>query len=323
MKKGLLVYGDIGMDVLLRTSAFPEIGEDARVEDLIYSPGGSAANGAVVAARLGVPTTFLGTLGDDPWAPVLEADLRNFGVDTHLLNWVAGSSGTCVAVIEPNAEKRFFSFRGVNATDPPPCPDGRVWSEIGGLHLSGYSFQSGASRSAALRLIDEAKRRGITVSLDPSFLFAQQLVVAPGDLLGSIDILFPNREEAQQIGGFSDPLLAARKIRALGVKTVIIKLDRDGCLLLAEETERFIRLNPIETVIDSTGAGDAFCGGYLAAHLEGFSDVECCEIGSAAAVHTITRLGAHEHAPTRADIVGIMRKNPQTSSLKILEEHWN
>ncbi len=322
MNQGLLVYGDIGMDLLLKTPAWPGSGEDARVEELRYSPGGSAANCAVVASRLGVPTTFLGTLGEDPWAATLEVDLKHFSVDTHLIHRAAGSTGTCVAVVAPNGEKRFFSFRGVNETNPPPLPDNAEWSAMGCLHLSGYSFQSGASRTTALNLVDQARRRGIIVSLDPSFMFAQQIGLTPGHLLESVDIIFPNREETVLLSGLSDPVLAARWLRKRGVKTVIVKLDRDGCLLVSDGVEQIITFKQPDLVIDTTGAGDAFCGGFLAGLLGGFLLLDCCKVGAAAATHIISQLGAHEHAPTRAEIMGIIRINQEKELTRFLEERW-
>jgi len=323
MNQKLLVYGDIGMDLLLKTPAWPDSGEDASVEELRYSPGGSAANCAAVASRLGVPTTFLGTLGNDPWGVTLEADLKTFGVDTRLVFRVTGTTGTCVAVVAPNGEKRFFSFRGVNETIPPPLPVEAEWDTVGCLHLSGYSFQSGDSRATALELVDQASRHGIIVSLDPSFLFAQQLRSNPTNLLESVDYFFPNREEAFLISGQADPTLSARWMLDRGVKTVVIKLDREGCLLVSDGVEQFINLKQPGSVTDTTGAGDAFFGGFLAGLLGGFSLPNCCKVGAAAAIHIISRLGAHEHAPTRADIMGIIRMNQDQELLHLLEERWH
>jgi sugar/nucleoside kinase (ribokinase family) len=323
LKKGLLVYGDIGMDLLLKTPTWPDSGEDVKVEVMRYSPGGSAANCAAVASRLGVPTNFLGTLGDDPWAVTLNADLNSFGVDTSLVHRAAGTTGSCVAAVTPNGEKRFFSFRGVNETAPPPFPDEDLWNSIGYLHLSGYSFQSGSSRATANDLVDQAKRRGIIVSLDPSFLFAQDLGSNPGNRLESIDYLFPNREEAALLSGQSDPTLAARWLRERGVKTVVIKLDREGCFLASEGVEQFITLKQPDLVTDTTGAGDAFCGGFLAGLLGGFSLLDCCKVGAAAASHIISYLGAHEHAPSREAIMGIIRMNQEEELSLYLDGHWN
>ena len=289
------------------------------MEEIAYSPGGSAANCAAIAGSLGLPVTFLGSIGNDLWSTLLAEDMHKNHIRTEFLKVAEGNSGTCVALVDANGERKFYSYRGVNESSPPGLPPSAIWKQHHCLHLSGYSFQEPNSRSTAAQLLLEAKRYGLWVSLDPSYLFAHQLSVSDTDLLPQLDFFFPNRDEAAQIGKSNDPLTSARAIREMGVKVVVVTLDKDGCLVLADGVEQFIKIEAPGTVVDTTGAGDAFCGGFLWGMLNGLSFVQAGKVGSAAAAHIVTKIGAHEQAPVLAELIGIVRQNRDHELADLLE----
>lgn len=319
-QKCLLVYGDVEMDILLKTNAVDSLAQDVSVESLSFSPGGSAANCAAIAGSLGQPVTFLGSLGRDAWKEPLLADLIKLKVNTDLVKVCDGKTGTCVAVVDALGERKFYSYRGVNETDPPAIPPDFVWQGHHCLHLSGYSFQQPKSRVTALALFQQAKAHGLAVSLDPSYLFAKNPPAELDDILPQLDFLFPNQIEAAFLSGKDDPLEAARELRKRGVKTVLVTLGAEGCLVASDEIEEFVNIRSNEAAIDTTGAGDAFCGGFLTAWLGGLSHVQSAKVGCAAAAHIVTRMGAHEHAPTVADLVALLRLNNENELAKIVEK---
>lgn len=320
-KKRLLAFGDIEMDVIIKVDSLANLEEDARAEQVVLSPGGSASNCAVIASGLGLSATFLGNIGVDQWSTFLKQDLEKHGVKTRYLNKVTGPAAICTCIVNSAGNRSFFSYRGVNEmTNTTPIPDAEI-GRYDCLHLSGYSFQNPNSTEIATRLIHTAKRHGLLISLDPAFLFARDLDLENNDILEHVDFFFPNREEAYQISKEQDPLKAARKIREHGPKVVVVTLDRDGCLLIGEDVQQTIKIESGDTVIDTTGAGDAFCGGFLTGVLNGLRLEQACKVGSAAAAHIIAHMGAHEHAPTGQDIIRIIEKNndPElTTSLKKL-----
>ncbi len=317
-KKRLLVYGDVEMDILLKTDTSDPHGRDVKVNDISFSPGGSAANCAAIAGSLGLPVTFLGSLGSDGWTRPLLQDLERFGVVTKHIRQTKGNTGTCVAVVDQSGERKFYSYRGVNELSAPDMPPAGVWKTHHGLHLSGYSFQEPNSRRTAYGLLREAKAHGLSVSLDPAYLFAKKAGAELDELLPQLDFLFPNREEAALLTNREDPLLAAHLLRKKGVGTVIVTLGSEGCLVLSERVEQFINLKPVAEVVDTTGAGDAFCGGFLTGWLNELSLVQSCKLGCAAAAHIVTRMGAHDQAPTAEDILSIMRRNQEDELAAIL-----
>ena len=316
--KRLLAYGDVEMDILLKTESNDPYGHDVKVNDLTFSPGGSAANCAAIAGSLGLPVTFLGSLGADAWADPLLKDFHNFGVETRYIRRAAGKTGTCVAVVDAAGERKFYSYRGVNESAPPDLPPDSVWQEHHCLHLSGYSFQQPNSADYAWNLIREAKKHSLTVSLDPSYLFAKYAQDVLADLLPQLDFFFPNREESAILSGTDDPLRAARVLRDKGIKVVVVTLGREGCLISGAGMEQGVRMVSPAPAIDTTGAGDAFCGGFLTGWLHDFSLVQSCKIGCAAAAHIVTKMGAHEQAPTMPDILSIMQQNHEDELAEFL-----
>ena len=173
MKNGLLVYGDIGIDIHIRTTFQPKIGEDAKVENILFRPGGSAANCAAVAARLGIPTSFIGFIGKDHYGKTIKEDLKNLGVCTKNLFSVEGDTGVTIAVREPLGERTFYSYRGVNSKGELSKVSTATFNNCKYLHMSGYSFQNQNSLKNALYLLDLAKRSNTLLSLDPSYWYSR------------------------------------------------------------------------------------------------------------------------------------------------------
>ncbi len=319
----LLVYGDVEMDILLKSTPLSPDAHDAMVEGIAFSAGGSAANCAAIAGSLGQSVSYLGSVGDDVWSNLLIRDLKKNKVNTRYVKKSAGNSGTCVAIVSADGDRRFYSYRGMNEIDPPDVPPDEDWKKFRCLHLSGYSFQEPNSRRLAAQLLKKAKEHNLMVSLDPSYLFARDLEGASAELLKEVDFFFPNKDEAALISHKNDPLAAAHVLHGMGVRVVIVTLDKDGCLILADGVEAFIRLDPPGRVIDTTGAGDAFCGGFLTAVLGGMTLEEAGKLGSASAAHIVTQMGAHEHPPRMLDILEIMRLNHENEIVNLITEKIN
>lgn len=296
--KGLVVYGDIGIDIHLRASHHPSPGQDAKVDRLFFEPGGSAANCAAVAAYLGIPTIFIGFVGDDTFGELAKSDLLKYGVSSTYLRQTPGQTGITIAIIDSDGERTFYSFRGVNAncrlnTIPDNLFNGKKF-----LHISGYSFQDDASRENALLLIKHAKKIGSLISLDPSFWYSEEYHKGNPHLLSDVDIIFPNKEEALLLTGSVDPCIASRKLREMGPEIVIITLGQEGCFISSKDESLHLPAIPTPNVIDTTGAGDAFCGGFLAGQIMGLNIKESAIMGNIASSKIIEQIGGHHGAPS-------------------------
>lgn len=308
MTRKLVVYGDIGMDIFVQVDRLPQAGQDAIASNLVMLPGGAAAHCAVVAARLGTPVRFVGLTGDDHLTDLLLADLRQHGVDTTHLRQIDGPTMTVIAAVDQSGERTMYSYRGIGGSTAygPLPPDLLHPGDC--LHLTGYSFQDQYSQVTALALIDAAHRQGALVALDPSFHFARTFATAGNELLQGVDFLFPNQEEAQLMSGVADPQQAARCLHQAGAKTVIVKRGRQGCTIASAQGIMDIPAYPVAPVVDTTGAGDAFCGGFLAAALAGDDVRDAARLGHAAAAHVIGQLGGHQAAPTPVQVKQLMKQ---------------
>ncbi|MBX3081542.1 MAG: carbohydrate kinase family protein [Anaerolineae bacterium] len=301
----LFVYGDAALDIRLQTDDFPQLGGDVEVSSLDFLPGGSASNCAVVAARLGATVNLIGITGTDARAQVLIDDLAQHGIDLTYLRQVNGAPGVILAVIGAHGERTFFSYRGVNAT----CTYGELPPTLFGhgdiLHISGYTFQTAHSRATAYALIERARAQSdCHISLDPSYLSARDW--KDPDLFATLDFCFPNREEAYLMTGERDPERAAEQLRAAGVKTVAIKLGDQGCYVTSAHGSAHLPAYTADQVVDTIGAGDAFCGGFLCAILAGEGEQDAARLGMAAAAYVIAVAGGHAGAPTREQALRLM-----------------
>jgi ribokinase len=319
MTHHLLVYGDIAADILVDISQLPSAGEDATVRNYQVSIGGSAANCAVVASRIGAPTSFMGFVGTDTFGSHLVDNLINqcsqnssvCGETFKYLLRVQGKSGVTFSFVDSEGERTFLSYRGVNATGLATQLPLELCDTSSHLHLTGYSFQDNESLKTAKLLLETALQKPISVSLDPSHSFARDYKVSFPDLLEQVDVLLPNREEAALLSGNEDPERSLQILLDLGPTTVIIKLGAEGCVYASkgDQTIRHIPAIVPTKVIDTTGAGDSFCGGYLAGQISGLGIKASVIMGLAAASQVVSSSGATTGAPTYNHLKQVLTNN--------------
>jgi len=260
----IVVVGDIAVDIVSTLKTPLARGSDAPAE-ISLMPGGSGANVAVWLARLGQRATFVGRIGDDIFGRWLRDDLVAEGVEAALVVDSARRTGVIQVLVEPDGERTMVPDRGANA----------VWAQaeisemlIAGadlLHVVGYVLLDRASQPGALATMRYARRHAVPISLDPSS-HAPLRGLGPDafwDLVGKVELLLPNRHEAQALSDSREPEAALLALRQ-HAGTVVIKLDREGCIV--SEGDRVERIPaPAVQVVNATGAGDAFDAGFLAA----------------------------------------------------------
>lgn len=297
----VVVVGDVMNDVVVRALGPEEAGSDTDSE-IRHSPGGSGANQAAWLGVLGVPVGFHGRAGA---ADVEEhaAALRRCGVDARLAADPAVPTGTVVVLVAGDGERSMFTDRGANLRlcrdDLPGDLEG-----VALLHVSGYSLFGSPAREAVPELIADAVRRSVPVSCDPS---SESYLRRIGpdrflSLTAGVETLFPNAAEARLLAGGAGGAAGAgdEEIAAMltaHYPTVVVKLGRRGALH-ATRRGPCVRVEaPGAPVVDTTGAGDAFCAGYLAAALKGESGVDAARSGLRAAAHAVGRMGARPAVP--------------------------
>ncbi|MFL6130771.1 MAG: carbohydrate kinase family protein [Mycobacteriales bacterium] len=274
----VVVVGDAGLDVVIRADALPAPGGDTRAR-ITVGPGGAGANTAAWLAACGARPTLVARVGADRAGDQLRAELTAAGVDCR---FAVDTAPTCqVAVLVDAAGQRtMFADRGAAALlapdDVPAALAGAVH-----LHLSGYVLLDPSSRAAGRAALAAARAAGLSTSVDPQ---AAALLADPRDFLADVagvDLLLPSAAELAALG---DAAFEA-------VRAVAVTHGPRGASWVDATTRVHVPARPVAAV-DSTGAGDAFDAGLLAAWLTGASPDEALTAGVAAATRAVTRLGA-------------------------------
>lgn len=263
----VVVVGDVMVDVLAAMSGPLARGSDTPSR-VTTGGGGSAANVAAWLAAQGVPTTYVGKVGDDTLGRESVAALVDRGVTVYAATDTDLATGTCVVLVEPGGERSMLPDAGANGRLVPEDLPSHLFRPGTHLHLSGYTLLNGGSRAAGLAALQQGRQVGMTVSVDPSSAAPLERV-GVARFLGwteGADLLLANRDEAALLAGTPEPHAAASKLGDT-YREVVVKLGRDGALW----QQGFITASaPAERgveVVDTTGAGDAFAAGFLASWL--------------------------------------------------------
>ncbi|PXA99164.1 ribokinase [Nostoc sp. 3335mG] len=290
MSQKVLVVGDVMTDVIVRPEGPIVPGSDRRAA-ILSRPGGSGANQAVWLGAAGVPVVFAARVGAADLVQH-EAHFRAAGVTPVLAGDDRLGSGVLVTILDPGGERSFLTDRGANlnlcAADLPDS----LLEGVGLVLVSGYSFFASGPRAAVQSLLDRARRRQVPIAIDPASTgFLAE--VGPRSFLGWVgqaDWLFANESEAEMLAETVDP---DEQLQVLGgqFRHVVIKRGPFGAVLGGRDGAIASRPAPIVRVIDTTGAGDAFAAGFIAALLVGGAPERCLEAGIANGAKAVQQLG--------------------------------
>ncbi|HTV11706.1 MAG TPA: ribokinase [Acidimicrobiales bacterium] len=302
MGEPVVVFGSINLDHVIAVDRLPAPGQTVLGQGYFTAPGGKGLNQAVAASRQGAQVVMVGCTGDDPAGFLLTRVLESEGIGTDLLRRAAHlPSGTALITV---------SRGGVNTIVVAPGANG-AWDwdlvELAAPRLSPGAValvQMEVPASAVTSALSIASSRGARTVLNPS--------PAPGplagELLGLVDVLVPNEGEAYALSGCSAPEEAAARLLDLGCKAAVVTLGARGALLAERgRSQLLVRSYHVEA-IDTTAAGDAFCGA-LAASLAGGADLEeAVRRGCAAGALATTKAGAVPSLPNAAAVDGLLAK---------------
>ncbi|MEU9142925.1 PfkB family carbohydrate kinase [Streptomyces sp. NPDC048349] len=290
----LLVIGDVVTDVVAvhPEPLVPATDTAARIRTL---PGGAGANAACWAARTGAAEVrLLARVGTES-ARWHERALLDAGVLPRLVVDRQEPTGTVVALVGKDAERTFLTDSGAALRLCPADWSPSLLDGVAHLHLSGYLFFADSSRELALVALRAARARGVPVSVDPAsagFLAG----LGPQRFLDAVEgacVLLPNEDEARLLAGLPEPGGVAGAAARLSRRIPLVVVTRGAAGALVAERGRItaeVTAEPVEAV-DSTGAGDAFTGGFLAARLAGADPAGAARAGCRAAALAVTRLG--------------------------------
>ena len=288
------VVGSLNLDLVVRVARLPGPGETVSGGDVFRNPGGKGANQAVAAARLGRRVAMVGRVGDDGAGRDLLGSLAADAVDTSQVRVVSGvPSGTALITVSQDGENQIVVSPGANARLTP----------------DDVAAAGAALRTAAVTLLQlevpletvaaAARAATGTVVLNPAPVRA-----LPQVLLAEVDVLVPNRVELAQLAGGPLPetveaavALAAR----LAARAVVVTLGADGALVVEHGQASHVPAVPV-TAVDTTAAGDAFCGGLADALATGATLQDAARRAVRVAAAACLRPGAQASLPTSAEL---------------------
>lgn len=288
----IVVVGDVMVDVVAVTSAPLAVGSDtpARVSD---RGGGSAANVAAWLGLRGVRTAYVGRVGDDPPGRAAVDELRRLGVEVHARVDAERPTGTCIVLVSPDGERSMLPDPGANAALSPADLPPDLLAGAAHLHLSGYVLLREASRAAGRAVLRQALERGVSVSVDPASAAPLRATGPDGfrRWTEGVELLLANADEAEVLAGADDPERAGARL-AGWYPEVVVKLGAAGARWHGAGGAAVAVPAEPAVVVDSTGAGDAFAAGYLAARVAGALPPECLRAGAHLAARAVAQVGA-------------------------------
>ncbi|PZQ27717.1 MAG: ribokinase [Stenotrophomonas acidaminiphila] len=283
----VLVAGSANLDFVVRASHVPAPGETVLGRDFATFPGGKGANQAVACARAGgAYTRMLLALGDDPYSVVLDKALAEAGVERHVIRAADVASGTAFICLSDDAENAITVAPGANAALRPH----HLPSLRGVSHLL---LQLETPLDTVASFAHVARAAGVRVMLN-----AAPATALPAGLLDDVDLLVVNEGELATLAG---PGTLAEQLARLPVPCVVVTLGARGCVA-RRGGELFLQpAFPVDAV-DTTAAGDTFCGALAARLAQHAPLADALRFASAASALACTRLGAQTSVPTRAEV---------------------
>ena len=292
-------FGALNVDMLFKVNRLAKAEEESFIEDYTEACGGSAANTMVGLARLGCKVGFIGKVANDREGKLQIDCFNTEGVDTSgIIQAKHGKSGSVLGFVDKKGARALYINSGVNDTIEPREIKWDYVSQTKFLHQSSFvgekSFRTQKKLLATLP-------SDVKISLDPGSVYAQKGFRAIEPIIRQSYVLMPNAVELELLTGESDYCKGADFMIEMGVKIVAVKLGGKGCYV-TDGRER-LRIESFKVkVVDTTGAGDAFCAGFLYGLINNKSLYECGRLGNFVASRSVMKMGARADLPYAKDL---------------------
>lgn len=301
----VVVVGSCNLDFIVEVAELPSPGQTALGGDVVTRPGGKGANQAVAAKRLGADTLFVGAVGNDEFGETLRDALGGEGLDLRHLAIVDHPTGVALVVVDPS---------GINQITVAPGANRRLAAD----HLAalGHLLAPGSVLLMQLEIPLPACLTAARVARDKGAVVVLNAAPMPGrpdpdleQLLGLTDVLVVNESEARELGAAPAPTSAGAEhwlsfvdeLTRPGLPAAVVTLGSSGAVASERGTGFHVPAYRVDPV-DTTGAGDAFCGGFAAALAEKQPFADAVRRGCAAGALATTALGAQSAMPSRAEL---------------------
>lgn len=304
MAKPIVILGVFVADTAYRAARQPRMGETILGDSFALGPGGKGSNQSVAAARAGGDVTFITRLGRDTFAEMALATWAGAGVKSAVTQDASSYTGAAYIFVD--------AATGDNAIIVAPgaaalISESDIDAQAALISRAGvFVTQLEQPLPAALRALQIAREAGVTTILNPA-----PAAPLPTGMLALCDYVTPNESEAEALTGLpvttvAEAEAAARALCAMGAGAAVITLGAQGALFHDGTQTVHVPAVSAGPVVETTGAGDAFNGGFAVALAEGADPVAAVRFGCATAGISVTRPGTAPSMPARADIDALL-----------------
>ncbi len=293
--KPLVAIGDLTWDVLAKPNTLLLPGGDTTGRVLLMG-GGSSANVAVWAARVGYPTAFVGEVGRDRFGEFAVQELEAENITPHIIWNDSNPTGVILVLIDAMGQRSMLSSQGADFDLRPDELPKAVIQTAGHVHLTAWSLFTDPPRTAALEAAHIARDAGVTISFDPG---SYQMIREIGreefrrmTRALSLDFVFPNLDEGQALTGAKKPREVLEAMQQLYPEAMILlKMAEDGAMIL-DKGQLYEVAATTDRAVDATGAGDSFGGAFLGHYLRSSDTLAAANLAVQVAGWVISRFGA-------------------------------
>jgi sugar/nucleoside kinase (ribokinase family) len=287
----------------------PDAGHLVAVDAMYLRTGGCAANVAVNIARQEIGVKAVGKIGNDYWGQFVRDDLTQQGVDMSsvLVSDSAQTSQTMILLCR-GEDRRFVHTFGANGEFTVSDIRKEDLADAKVFYVGGYLVLPGFNPVELASLFSYCREQGIQTVLDvvipTGFVYDNELE----DILPHTDVFLPNNDEGEMLTGEYDPVRQVRALRERGVTTVVVTMGGEG--LLYSQGEAIWRARHFRSkVVDQTGAGDAFCAGFISGMVRGEDLQGCIHYGSALGASCVRSIGCYQGVFTASEARTFLEDN--------------
>jgi len=290
----IVCVGILVADVLGKTvDSLPERGKLGLVDTMSLQIGGCAANVVIDLAKLGLRTTLIGKTGDDNFGKFLLDNLNEENVDVSGLKLDKNvSTSASMVMIAGDGERSILHSFGANAKFCFEDINLDIVKNSKILIIAGTFLMPDFDGEGTRKLLKYAKENGVLCCMDTAWDSKGQWLKKIESSLEYLDWFMPSYDEAVEMSGLSKPEDIAKFFHSKGVKNVVVKLGKDGCFVKPENEEGFTvdSFRKVEA-IDTSGAGDSFCAGFIAGLHNNWDIRTCANFANAVGAHCIMEIG--------------------------------
>jgi sugar/nucleoside kinase (ribokinase family) len=286
--EGVLCCGNISYDIPVWPLDEVHWGRSLWVEEITFSLGGNGSSTSYAIATMGGKVRLTGMVGRDAHGEAILEALRRAGVEPDIRYSDKPTTST-VVLVQSSSDRSFLHRPGASRD---VTPDMLTFDVQGYSHFHlANPFSLPTIRTVGGEVMKNAKSTGLTTSLDTAWDAKGRWMEDIGPCLPNTDLLFVNDGEAKMLTGMEEPAEAARILRQHGATDIVIKVGPRGCIVFAGDSEWAVPGFEVQAK-DTTGAGDCFAGGFLAALHRGLSYLEAAKVANAVGALNVQKLGS-------------------------------